>query len=127
MQKILYLERSEIRDNFSLPILVGICEIILKGFESDFAVFIQYLPETDPETLDPDNRNCPICWSDFKLPSKYDPFETGHRTDWKVVELTGRLYEYMEGHGRSWKVMESHGKSWKIMKTGRMSGLCDHL
>ena len=70
---ILYLERLKIRDNFSLPILVGICEILLKCFESDFAVFIKSIPEIDPETLDPDNRNCPVCWSDFNLPSKYDP------------------------------------------------------
>ena len=28
---------------------------------------------------------------------------TGHRTDWKVVDLTGRT------HGRTWKVMEEYG------------------
>lgn len=32
---------------------------------------------------------------------------TGHRNNWKVVELTGRLRKDMEGHGRtSWKLVE---------------------
>ena len=39
---------------------------------------------------------------------------TGYRNNWKVVELTGRLWEY-------------HGRSWKVMETGRVFGLCDHL
>ena len=39
---------------------------------------------------------------------------TGHRTDWRVIDLTGRT------HGRTRKVMEE-------METGRMFGLCDHF
>lgn len=70
-EDVLYLERSAIRDNIPLPILVRTCEIVLKGFESDFAVFIQSIPEIDPETLDPDNRYCPVCWDEFNLQSKH--------------------------------------------------------
>ena len=46
---------------------------------------------------------------------------TGHRTDWKVVELTGKSRKLT---GRLW---EYHGRSWKVMETGRVFGLCDHL
>ena len=38
---------------------------------------------------------------------------TGHRSDWKVVELTGRSYEYSRG---TWKDMQSHGRSWKLVE-----------
>lgn len=72
-EDILHQERSAIRDNIPLHILVGTCEMSLKRFESDFDVFIQSIPEIDPETLDLDNRNCPVCWTDFTLQLKHDP------------------------------------------------------
>lgn len=70
---VLYQERLAIRDKIPLQILVGTCECLLKHFESDFAVFIRSIPEIDPEALDPDNRTCPICWTDFTLQLKHDP------------------------------------------------------
>ena len=51
----------------------------LKRFESDFDVFIQSLPEIDPETLDLDNRNCPVCWTGFTLQLKHDPSTLSER------------------------------------------------
>lgn len=78
-EDVLYQERSAIRDNIPLQILVGTCEMSLKRFESDFAVFIQSIPEIDPETLDPDNRDCPICWTDFTLQLKHDASTHGER------------------------------------------------
>lgn len=78
-EDILYQERSAIRDNIPLEILVGACEFLLKRYESDFAVFIQSIPEIDPETLDPDNRDCPICWTEFTLQLKHDPSTHGER------------------------------------------------
>lgn len=78
-EDILYQERSAIRDNIPLQILVGACEFLLKRYESDFAVFIQSIPEIDPETLDPDNRDCPVCWTEFTLQLKHDPSTHGER------------------------------------------------
>lgn len=78
-EDVLYQERSAIRDKIPLQILVGTCEMSLRRFESDFAVFIQSLPEIDPETLDPDYRDCPVCWTDFTLHFKHDPSTRGER------------------------------------------------
>lgn len=72
-EDVLYQERLKIRDNMPLPVLVGTCEILLETFQSDFAVFIQSIPEVDPKTLDPDRRNCPVCWDDYNTQSKHDP------------------------------------------------------
>lgn len=64
------VERLTIRDSIPLPILLGSVAKFLRELRTKSAVFIQSLPEIDPETLDPDFRNCVICWDEFKLLSK---------------------------------------------------------
>lgn len=65
-------ERLIIRDNVPLPILVSAIATVLQKLEDDFATFVKSLPEIDPERLDPDCRNCAVCWDEFKLQSKND-------------------------------------------------------
>lgn len=65
-------ERLMIRDTVPLRILVSSLAMLLRKLETDFDAFVQLLPEIDPETLDPNNRNCTVCWDDFKLQSKND-------------------------------------------------------
>lgn len=59
-----------IRDSLPMPILLGALAVVLRKLEEQFATFVQSLPEIDPETLDPNDRNCSICWDEFKLRSK---------------------------------------------------------
>lgn len=60
-------ERLTIRDSIPLPILLNSVARFLREVKTEAAVFIQSLPEIDPETLDPNHRSCTICWDDFKL------------------------------------------------------------
>lgn len=60
-------ERLTIRDSIPLPILLNSVARFLREVKTEAAVFIQSLPEVDPETLDPNHRSCTICWDDFKL------------------------------------------------------------
>ena len=59
-----------IRESLPLPILLSALAAVLQKLEEQFATFVQSLPEIDPETLDPNDRNCAICWDEFKLRSK---------------------------------------------------------
>lgn len=59
-----------IRDSLPLPILLSALAVVLQKLEEQFATFVQSLPEIDLETLDPNDRNCAICWDEFKLQSK---------------------------------------------------------
>lgn len=63
-------ERLVIRNTVPLGILVSALAMLLRKLEADFNGFVQLLPEIDPETLDPNNRNCTVCWNDFKLQSE---------------------------------------------------------
>lgn len=59
-----------LRAGIPLPILLDSVARFLRKAENETAVFIQSLPDIDPETLDPNHRNCAICWDGFKLQSK---------------------------------------------------------
>lgn len=60
-------ERLTIRDSIPLPVLLNSVTRFLREVRTEAALFIQSLPEIDPETLDLNHRNCTICWDDFKL------------------------------------------------------------
>lgn len=59
-----------LRAGIPLPILLDSVARFLRKAENETAVFIQSLPDIDPETLDQNHRNCAICWDGFKLQSK---------------------------------------------------------
>lgn len=61
---------AALRAGIPLPILLDSVARFLRKTETETAVFIQSLPDIDPETLDPNHRNCAICWDGFKLQSK---------------------------------------------------------
>lgn len=63
-------ERGALRALIPLPILLNSVARFLRKAETETAVFIQSLPNVDLERLDPDQRNCAICWDVFKLQSK---------------------------------------------------------
>lgn len=53
-------ERLMIRNTVPLRILVSALAMLLQKLEADFNASVQLLPEIDPETLDPNNRNCTV-------------------------------------------------------------------
>ena len=63
-------ERKALRAGIPLPILLNSVARFLRKAETETAVFIQSLPNIDLEKLDPNQRNCAICWDVFKLQSK---------------------------------------------------------
>lgn len=80
-------ERLTIRDSIPLPILLNSVAKFLREVKSEAAVFIQSLPEVDPETLDPNNRNCTICWDDFKLLQSKDNSSSPTERDSTPLQL----------------------------------------
>lgn len=76
-----------LRAGIPLPILLDSVERFLRKAETETAVFIQSMPEIDPETLDPNHRNCAICWDGFKLQSKSRKFSSLSERDSTPLRL----------------------------------------
>lgn len=89
-----YLEEEErvekcvaLRAGIPLPILLDSVERFLRKAETETAVFIESMPDIDPETLDPNHRICAICWDDFKLQSKSGKFSSLSERDSTPMRL----------------------------------------
>lgn len=76
-----------LRADIPLPILLDSVARFLRKAETETAVFIQSLPDIDPETLDPNHRNCAICWDGFKLQSKIRKFSSLPERDNTPLQL----------------------------------------
>lgn len=76
-----------LRAGIPLPILLDSVVRFLRKAETETAVFIQSLPDIDPETLDPNHQNCAICWDGFKLQSKSGKFSSLSERDNTPLQL----------------------------------------